>query len=159
MTTAYPLSPQQSALWRCWQSSGAAPGSAHCTITIAGELDVHRLERALVAVVTRHTSLRTSFRVEPGMSVPLQVPEAVHDWALEIVPDTLGPQRDALRSRPGASPLQAALFANGSGQWRLTLAVDARCCDEASFQLLVSELAAQYDANTAVEHAPSVDYA
>jgi amino acid adenylation domain-containing protein/non-ribosomal peptide synthase protein (TIGR01720 family) len=65
----YRLSPQQRRLWLLRQSDR----SAQCAVRINGELHVEVLEEAVRQVASQQESLRTSFKLLTGMTIPVQV--------------------------------------------------------------------------------------
>src|ERR1051325_6347912 len=65
----YRLSPQQRRLWALRQSDR----SAHCAVRIDGKLNVDSLQEAIREVVSQQESLRTTFKLLPGMTIPVQV--------------------------------------------------------------------------------------
>src|SRR5689334_9241585 len=65
----YRLSPQQRRLWSLRQSDR----SAQCAVRIDGELKNEVLEDAIRQVASQHESLRTTFKLLPGMTIPVQV--------------------------------------------------------------------------------------
>ena len=65
----YRLSPQQRRLWLLRQSDRCA----RCAVRIDGELHVEVLEEAARQVVSQQESLRTTFKLLTGMTIPVQV--------------------------------------------------------------------------------------
>src|SRR6185295_18863927 len=69
MIEGYRLSPQQRRVWML----GLSDHAATCVAQIKGELDTARLREAIRQVVARHEILRTTFKLLPGMTLPVQV--------------------------------------------------------------------------------------
>src|SRR3954467_7733529 len=65
----YRLSPQQKQLWLLGQSER----SAVCAVRIDGELNPNLLRQAIGQVVERFEILRTTFKLLPGMTIPVQI--------------------------------------------------------------------------------------
>src|SRR5690348_2235409 len=65
----YRLSPQQRRLWLLRQFDHAA----WCAVRTDGELNVETLRRAIHQVVSQQEILRTTFKLLPGMTIPVQV--------------------------------------------------------------------------------------
>jgi amino acid adenylation domain-containing protein/non-ribosomal peptide synthase protein (TIGR01720 family) len=65
----YRLSPQQRRLWLLRQSDRCA----RCAVRIDGELHVEVLEEAVRQVTSEQESLRTTFKLLTGMTIPVQV--------------------------------------------------------------------------------------
>src|SRR4029079_6822858 len=71
--TGFWLSPQQKLAWKL-TSEGLHGGSRTlCRISIHGEVDADQMRASLNQIVSRHESLRTVFRRQPGMKFPFQV--------------------------------------------------------------------------------------
>jgi amino acid adenylation domain-containing protein/FkbH-like protein/FkbM family methyltransferase len=71
MIEGFRLSPQQERLWLLQRNSAAF--HAQCVIHIEGLLRREVLAEALEQIVMRHEILRTTFRLLPGVDLPLQV--------------------------------------------------------------------------------------
>src|SRR5689334_19851933 len=69
----YRISPQQRRLWLLHQAAAGPVFWSRCEVSVAGALDLNRLERAIERVVDEHEILRTTFPLLPGMTVPVQV--------------------------------------------------------------------------------------
>ena len=67
------LSPQQKHLWPLRQSDHGPSYCTRCVVRIEGELDVEILQQAIRHVIGQHEILRTTFRLLPGMTIPVQV--------------------------------------------------------------------------------------
>src|SRR5690349_13192876 len=71
--TGFWLSPQQKLAWKLASDVLHGEPRALCRISIHGEVDADRMRAAVKQIVSRHESLRTVFRRQPGMKVPFQV--------------------------------------------------------------------------------------
>ena len=162
-----PLSYAQQRLWVVEQ---LAPGSAAYVMPVVarltGALDVARLESALIALVARHESLRTTFGVADGtpfQRVATQQPYAVSLFDLRGAADEAA-WRDQVRARllepfdlENGPLLRAALYRIDDDAHILALAMHHIVSDGWSMGLLVGELAAAYRGDQAA--ALQVQYA
>jgi amino acid adenylation domain-containing protein/non-ribosomal peptide synthase protein (TIGR01720 family) len=150
------LSPQQVRVWSLRQAAPGLPLHAWCTVRLRGALDGGALQEALSAVAGQHEILRTSFRVLPGVGLPVQV---VADEArvrlerrdLSTLPahEVAGEEAawlDSLSGAPedGDSPLRAALFRRADDEHALCLALPAQCADALTLDNLVSQVGDAY---------------
>src|SRR5262245_1117083 len=71
--TGFWLSPQQKLAWRLASEVLHGDLRALCRISTQGEVDADRMRASVNQIVSRHESLRTVFRRQPGMKVPFQV--------------------------------------------------------------------------------------
>jgi amino acid adenylation domain-containing protein/non-ribosomal peptide synthase protein (TIGR01720 family) len=110
------LSPRQR---RLWPLQGAPALRARAVIAVEGPLDQDRLRAAVARVAGRHEILRSTFRILPGMALPLQVVGEEPVLAWEVAAE--GPERH-----------------------RLTLELPALCADAVSLDLLAGEIARAY---------------
>jgi amino acid adenylation domain-containing protein/non-ribosomal peptide synthase protein (TIGR01720 family) len=94
MVTGFRLSPPQQHLWR-QHGERVGPYRVCAVVSIAGPIDPGDLRLAMRAVVRRHESLRTLYRLMPGMTEPVQVIESESPWSLDV--DDL--PRDPLEAR------------------------------------------------------------
>ncbi|HJP91740.1 MAG TPA: amino acid adenylation domain-containing protein [Pyrinomonadaceae bacterium] len=70
----FQLSPQQERLWLLQErDEGTNAYRAQCVVMLQGDLQTQLLEEAISNVVEQHEILRTCFRSQPGMFLPLQV--------------------------------------------------------------------------------------
>ena len=154
-----PLSFAQHRMWFLdqWEPGGPTQNGARA-IRFLGELDVDALERALVAVVDRHESLRTIFLAEGGE--PRQI--ANESWTLQLpvvdlqsVPSATRENQlqDRLRSesRRGfdlAADLMVrpTLFRLGPSEHVLLLAMHHIAFDASSDRAFNAEVSELYDA-------------
>jgi len=77
MIQGYGLSPEQRHLW----ALGLADRCAVCVVRLEGELEIEALQRAVRHVVSQHEVLRTTFKLLPAMTIPVQVIAEVSDFA------------------------------------------------------------------------------
>jgi amino acid adenylation domain-containing protein/non-ribosomal peptide synthase protein (TIGR01720 family)/FkbM family methyltransferase len=153
----FQLSPQQERLWLLQQSDTGAAYRAQCAVVLKGNLHPQLLEEALATVVERHEILRTSFRSQPGMFLPLQVitnraPElrridlsnvplheqqtCVEELFASAGRKTSDLERDAL--------LDLALVILSPVEHVLLISVPSLCSDQASLGQLVREIKRAY---------------
>ncbi len=125
----YRLSPQQRHLWLLEQSER----SATCAVRIDGDLDVDRLRQAIQQVVERVEILRTTFKLLPGMTIPVQV---------------ISDRPDIEFNTHDLSPLRADLVSHSATEHILTISLPAVNIDTSSFQFLVNEIATAYAGET-----------
>ncbi|MEP6915272.1 MAG: amino acid adenylation domain-containing protein, partial [Acidobacteriota bacterium] len=165
------LSPQQKRLWLLQQRDGVLPYRASCVVAIGGLLDASVLEQALALLVERHEILRTSFRLLPGVSVPVQV--ISEDSASVLIRhDLTSLAQDAQRAQIDSLLLadavrqgdldqlplvRAQLVTLSPREHRLLITMPAFCADAPSLDRLVSQLAATYAALAAGAKAPPVE--
>ena len=156
---ALPLSFAQQRLWLHYQLE---PGSVAYNLTVAfrilGALDGQALERSLHAVVERHESLRTTFRMEKDSPVQVVSPEAsVRLERIELDSEPAGRRDERIHEhvrteaqRPfelGTGPLlRASLFRLDEREHVLVLCMHHIVTDGWSFGVLLRELLACYDA-------------
>jgi amino acid adenylation domain-containing protein len=153
----FPASPAQRRLWFLEQLDPGSPlYNVSAALRISGALDVAAFERALVEVVRRHESLRTTFRevegepmqlVHPELSVRLELKELraleagerEHQWRRLAQEDALAPF-DLARG----PLLRATLLRVGEAEHVLLLSLHHIVSDGWSTGVLVRELAALY---------------
>lgn len=133
----YRLSPQQKHLWLLGQSER----SATCVVRIEGELNPDLLQQAIRQVVERFEILRTTFKLLPGMTIPVQIISDRPDFEFYTLAEQALIERKIDYERP---PLRVFLRPGSSVQHTLILSLPAVSIDVASFQYLVSEIAAAY---------------
>src|SRR5262245_13643738 len=154
------LSPQQSRLWALQQGVRSTPYTARCRILIEGAFDDRLLEAALNQVVQRHEILRTTFRILPAMTLPLQViagdvrlairTEDLSGWA----EDERTARMEALEREASQTPfdfergplLRAQLVRLAPERRRLLLSLPAMCADRESLENLAREIGFCYAA-------------
>ena len=157
----YRLSPQQRRLWLLGQSDR----SAQCAVCIDGELKTDILEDAVRQVVSQHESLRTTFKLLPGMMIPVQVisdhPDvafikhdlqqlgvAEQDLKIEALFTELV-ARKITYDRPAL--FQCHLIARSANRHELIISLPVACADAASLDCLVRQIAAAYAASSQPE--------
>jgi amino acid adenylation domain-containing protein/non-ribosomal peptide synthase protein (TIGR01720 family) len=150
----YRLSPQQRRLWLLRQSVR----SAQCAVRIDGELKVEALQQAIRQVVFQQESLRTTFKLLPGMTIPVQVisnqPDvafARHDVGQLGVQDQDAKIKalfvDAAERKIDYERLplfHVHLIARSSSKHVLIISLPAVCADATSLQCLVRQIATAY---------------
>ena len=146
----YRLSPQQKHLWLLGQSER----SATCAVRIDGELSPDLLQQAIRQVVERFEILRTTFKLLPGMTIPVQIildrPDIefhTHDRDEDAV-FVNASERKIDYDRP---PFRADLISKSPIQHILSISLPAVSIDVASFQYLLSEIAAAYTGTSRTE--------
>jgi len=140
----YRLSPQQKHLWLLGQSEL----SAACVVRIDGELSTDLLRQAIRQVVERVEILRTTFKLLPGMTIPVQIISNRPDFEFYTLAEHALIERKIDHERP---PLRVFLRPGSSTQHTLIVSLPAVSIDVASFQYLVSEIAAAYAGNPRAE--------
>ncbi|HEY6121539.1 MAG TPA: amino acid adenylation domain-containing protein, partial [Pyrinomonadaceae bacterium] len=148
------LSPQQKHLWLL----GHANRVAVCAIRIDGELDVETLQQAIHEVVKIEEILRTTFKLLPGMTIPLQVISEHPDLAFvrhDLSQLNLNQQEAKIRAfcseatqrkiNYGELPLlHVDLFAQSSNKNVLIISLPALCVDAPSLQQLIRQITTAY---------------
>ncbi|MEN3326967.1 MAG: hypothetical protein V7638_1774, partial [Acidobacteriota bacterium] len=142
----YRLSPQQKHLWLLGQSERRA----WCAVKIDGELNTDRLRQAIEQVVERFEILRTTFKLLPGMTIPVQIISDRSDFEFHThdEPFVNAAERKIDYDRP---LLRADLISRSSAQHILNISLPAVSIDAASFQYLLSEIAAAYAGHARAE--------
>ena len=155
----YRLSPQQRQLWTLRRGEDSAPYYSWCAIKIEGlrlakrtvsELDRSLLKQALAHVVTQYEILRTTFRLLPGMTIPVQVIAEEASVAPIVLteheaPSLVDPSRihKPRENRPAGLPaLQADLLSGAI----LVLQAPSLYVDGPSLQILARQIVAAYGA-------------
>ncbi|MCA1568668.1 MAG: condensation domain-containing protein [Acidobacteria bacterium] len=154
----YHLSPQQQRLWAL--QPRALVYRVQSAVAIAGRLQMHALKEAFARVVGRHEILRTSFRLLPGMDVPLQIvnEEVALDWhEVNIAGCGNAESREARarwmrseRERPfnceQGRLLHACLLRESPESHVLILTLSALCADTRSAKNFIEEMWRHYAA-------------
>ncbi|MEW5926734.1 MAG: amino acid adenylation domain-containing protein [Gemmatimonadota bacterium] len=152
------LSPQQVRVWSLQQAAPELPLHAWCAVRLRGGLDGRALEAAITSVARHHEILRTTFRVLPGVGLPVQVvgeevrvPLERRDLAGLPPRERAGEEAAWLRSLAGGgddagdgSLLRAVLFRRDEGEHALYLGLPAVCADPLTLDNLVAEVGAAY---------------
>src|SRR5262245_27199381 len=73
--SGYRLSPQQRRLWSLLRPGCNRSYQVKCAVRIEGRLDSGHLRTAAQKVIARDEILRTTFKLLPGMTIPMQVIE------------------------------------------------------------------------------------
>jgi amino acid adenylation domain-containing protein/non-ribosomal peptide synthase protein (TIGR01720 family) len=163
----YRLSPQQRRLWLLRQSDRIA----QCAVRIDGELKVETLRQAIRQVVSQQETLRTSFKLLPGMTIPVQVISDQPDVAftsrdlrqlsvaeqdlkikalrVEIAERKLNLQRPPL--------FDCHLIARSANEHVLIVSLPVACADAPSLQCLVRQIAGAYAACSPPEKAFQIE--
>ena len=136
--SGFRLSPQQERLVKDFTESDMP--RAVVRVRLDGPVDAARLEQALNRVVERHEILRTTFRRQTGMRLPLQV---VSDQP-QVAFASSASATSTDRSDPSAAPVVRAVLSSDATGATLELSLPPMCADSASLGALVEELAAAY---------------
>jgi amino acid adenylation domain-containing protein len=146
---AVPLSPMQTALWFLSRITPTASYTVPLALQLDGDLDVERLESALRHLVEVHTALRTAILEIDGRPEGRLLPATLDLEPREVADDALVEELTALAAEPidlAAGPLRVVLFRRGDARHILYLGVHHTACDGASFEVLLSQLAREYEA-------------
>ena len=151
----YRLSPQQRSLWPFLRAEQTTPFDTWCLIEIAGlslekgplrGLNRSHLERALDHVVTQHEILRTTFRLLPGMTIPVQVIAEAAVVPHMVVTDHQTPPLAGRHQQENKQSELPALQADLLSAETLVLRTPAICADGPSMQILARQVIAAYAA-------------
>jgi hypothetical protein len=172
INVGYRLSPQQRRLWSL-QRPGAAY-RAQAAFLIEGELESSAIQRALHSTVARHEILRTSFRLIPGMDVPVQVVADSHHDVVETIDlsrlkssgqkekvgDYLRQRRERETDFGIEDLLHACLFVLAPQRHVLTLTLPSMCADATSMIVLFKQIVGCHQAAQGGEslHVDAVQY-
>ena len=154
----FSLSPEQRRLW----GLGLADSCAVCAVQIEGELELEALQRAIHHVVAQHEVLRTTFRLLPAMTIPVQVISEVadvafanHDFSKLSVADQdariselLQEARERKVDYERMPVLRADLIRRSSSRHVLIISLPVLCTDVQSLECLVRQMAAFYSQTT-----------
>jgi len=167
----YRLSPQQRRLWLLRQSER----SALCAVRIDGELNVEALRHAIREVVSQQESLRTTFKLLPGMTIPVQVisdrPDvafSMHDLRQFDVEEQDSRIKALLVNAAERKvdyeqvPIQCHLIARSANKHELLISLPVPCADAPSLMCLVRQMAQAYTASIQPEkplHIEAMQYA
>src|SRR6185437_178159 len=149
MIQGYSLSPEQRRLW----GLGLAERCAACAVSVEGKLDVEDLQRAIRGVVSQHEVLRTTFRLLPAMTIPVQVISEVSDFAFvnhdfsnvgdqdarikELFKETSERKVDYER----LPVVRVDLIKCSSSKHVLFISLPALCADVQSLEFLIAQIA------------------
>ena len=144
----YRLSPQQRRLWLLRQFDRAA----QCAVRIDGELNVESLRQAISQVVSQQEILRTTFKLLPGMTIPVQVISDAADVAfVEITDGQIDLEQLPL--------FHCQLIARSANEHVLIVTLPVACADAPSLQCLVRQIAEAYEKPFEVEAMQYADFA
>src|ERR1051325_2592380 len=152
----YRLSPQQRRLWLLRQSDRCA----QCAVRIDGELHVDVLEEAVRHVASQQESLRTTFKLLTGMTIPVQVisdrPDVLfqrHELRqltaeqqhsrVKLIFDDIA-RRNIAYDRPPL--LHCDLIDLSPSKYDLIISLPVACADAPSLHCLVHQIAHAYQA-------------
>src|ERR1044071_5260654 len=122
----YGLSPEQRRLW----GLGLAERCAVCAVWVEGKLDVQGLQRAVRRVVSQHEVLRTTFKLLPAMTIPVQVISEVPEFAFG--------NHDLSKIDYERLPvLRVDLISHSSNKHVLIISLPVLCADVQSLERLV----------------------
>jgi len=119
MIEGYRLSPQQKHLWTLQQKG--LRHQAQCSILLEGAVDFARLEDSIRRVIDKFEILRTSFKLLPQLTIPVQVLEERGELLWNI-----------------SSELETE-------RYELVLTLPALCCDTKSLHNLMQLIARAYE--------------
>jgi len=167
MIEGFRVSAQQRHLWLLQQTTPQLPFRTRCAIRITGPQDQQALENAITRTVNRHETLRTTFQLLSGMTVPVQVISDEPYRFLELYDLTkqTGKEQEAaiekIFSETALRPVtfdlfplfRAQLAKLSSTESVLILSSPALCADGSSFQRLAQQIAQVYAAQSRDEPA------
>lgn len=150
MIQGYRLSPEQRHLWRL----GLADRCAVCAVQIEGELEIEALQRAIRHVVSQHEVLRTTFRLLPSMTIPVQVISEVSDFGFAThdlselgstqqeagISELLNDTRERKIDYEHLPVLRCDLIKRSAGKHVLIISLPVLCVDVQSLERLVSQI-------------------
>ncbi len=151
------LSFQQESLWFLEQYTGGHGAyNIPILLRLRGDLDVLRLRESLETTVSRHESLRTRFRSEDGVPVPVVERDARLIWSDE---DATGFQHGEVQERVAATASQpfslaegplirATLYRLGPDAHLFCIVVHHIIFDGWSIEILLNELSANYESSS-----------
>jgi amino acid adenylation domain-containing protein/non-ribosomal peptide synthase protein (TIGR01720 family) len=154
MIQGYGLSPEQRRLW----SLGLADRCSVCAVRVEGELELEALRTAIRNVVSQHEVLRTTFKLLPAMTIPVQVisdvPEFTffeHDFSeLNVahqdseITQFLNEARERRIDYERLPVVRVDLIRRSSTRHALIISVPALCADVQSLECLLAAMAASY---------------
>src|SRR5438045_3492923 len=152
------LSPQQRRLWLAGQTGSAY--RTQCALLIEGPLSHESLRETVRLVVSRHESLRTTFKRTATLRIPLQSFDHAADTSwhfieaaevkpgreVEFIDQVLQEERNFLFDFEHGPLTRAALLSFSKSKHALVLTWPALCADAASAKYFVSELSQAYAA-------------
>ncbi|MEZ0612455.1 amino acid adenylation domain-containing protein, partial [Fibrella sp. WM1] len=162
---SYPLSSAQRRLWMLHQLDGAqAAYHISGTFWLTGEVDQVAFETAFTALLDRHESLRTTFRlhngeprqfVAPATAFPSIVTYLTLNEQPEPAYDTLGtlPADEPPFNLEQDAPIRVRLVRFGATHYQLVFTIHHIVSDEWSMRVLVDEFLTLYAAQTGATQA------
>jgi amino acid adenylation domain-containing protein/non-ribosomal peptide synthase protein (TIGR01720 family) len=152
------LSPQQKRLWLLQQTATLSPFWARCLVRIRGKLEDSVLEKAIRTVIEEHEILRTTFRLLPGMTLPVQaISDASHvcikrhdltfrdvRQQAEMVLNLYAEGADHPVAYDRLPLFRLNLVELAADESVLLLRVPALCADGRSLENLVTQIASSY---------------
>ncbi|HKR85293.1 MAG TPA: amino acid adenylation domain-containing protein [Terriglobales bacterium] len=156
--TGFWLSPQQKLGWKLTSEVLHADSRAICRISIHGKVDVDRMRSSLRQIVSRHESLRTVFRRQPGMKVPFQVVLESQEPAWEEIDLSgrskaergieidllLTSEKQVAADAEQSTVVRAFLVREEPSKYSLVLSFSSLCADAHSLPAIFRELCALY---------------
>src|SRR5690242_16185893 len=162
--TGFQLSPQQARLWLLQERDAGTAYRSHCLVRLRGDVQPQLLEAAVCTVVRRHEILRTCFRSQPGMFLPIQV---VTDHTPELrrldFSDLCSQEQDTAieglfaatdRRRFDDSDdllLDSTLVTLSPVEHVLLISLPSLCADQKSLEIMVREIMRAYAGDAIVE--------
>ena len=141
MIQGYRLSPQQRRVW----TLGLSDRAAVCVVQMDGELDTAALREAITQVVSRHEILRTTFKLLPGMTLPVQVISDSAEYVFESHDDVSVSELAERRVDHEQVPLfRVDLVRRSSSSHDLIISLPVLCADTQSLQKLTDQIAVAY---------------
>jgi amino acid adenylation domain-containing protein len=150
VTTGFQLSPQQKRLWLAEDPSGLL---CQASILVKRKLEPSAVKSAVEELVARYEILRTTFRQQPGMKLPLQIINAslAVDWQqFDVAGLAEAEQQERIRRIESEAstklnakngPVVSIGFVTlGTDRAWLLISVLALCADRLSLQNIVHEL-------------------
>src|SRR5688500_7515187 len=167
MVEGFRLSPQQRVLWLHQQEDSHC--HAQCAVLIEGPLRREDLRAALEEAVGRHEILRTTFHLQPGIKVPLQVVQEEGEllWEIAAAPGTDPGTLDRLLKQERRRTfhldelpvLRALLLELAPGRHLLVLTLPALAADGRTLSNLLAEVTSAYAGGAAQVDAEPLQYA
>jgi amino acid adenylation domain-containing protein len=163
-TAAFRLSTQQKRVW-LEHDQGLAQ-HAQCTISLAGPLDVAKLQRSLQQLISKYEILRTALRRQPGVQLPFQVIQdnaAVsfnqETGANTAIEEFLRRERNSLTGIEAAPMIRALLVSHGPEKHTLVLTAPVFSVDSATLKKCFEEIVAMYGGDAGIRPDDVMQYA
>jgi amino acid adenylation domain-containing protein len=150
-----PVPRAQQALWLTDQlTPDGAVYLSNTFLRLTGRLDIARLERALIEIITRHEVLRTSIRAENGEVIGTL--RSAAEFRLDVRAVGQDELNEAIRAEATTpldivegKPIRARLLRLATEEHVLCLSVHHLAYDRGSIQILYRELACLYNGDPA----------